>query len=93
MQVICCISRHLPVRGKRSCLRDNYVTPGVTAAVLILPGCTHLSAPCDRLTGLDTNLKDAIMQAPVIYSLFVLASDNGLRRGKINREKEDELCI
>lgn len=91
MQVICCISRHLPVRGKRSCLRDNYVTPGVTAAVLIFPGCTHLSAPCDRLTRLATNLKDAITQ--VIYSLFVLASDNGLRRGKINREKEDELCI
>lgn len=79
--------------GTRSFLCNNYVTPGITAAVLILAGCAHLSALCDRLTRLATNLKDTITQAPVIYSLFVLASDNGLRRGKVNGEKEDGWCI
>lgn len=44
-------------RGKHSFACDNYVTPEIAAAVLILAVCTHLLALYDKLTKLATNLK------------------------------------
>lgn len=65
---------HTCQRGKHSCACDNYVTLEITAAVLILAISTHLSALCDELAELATNLRHQYT-SPLLYSLFAFTSN------------------